>query len=101
MSMALGADRRYNFFFSPPAHLYAVTCVTEISLIVTLNNQFTTSHHDSTAVTLNMQLKKSNLYSDDRGKRDKHSDLSDNCVFVFWKIELEMTIPLLQNWVNL
>ena len=29
-----------NFFFSPPAHLCAVTYMTEISLIVTLNNQF-------------------------------------------------------------
>ena len=34
-------DCRSNFFFSPPAHLCAVTCMTEISLIVTLNNQFT------------------------------------------------------------
>ena len=33
-------DRRSNFFFSPPAHLCAVTYMTEISLIVTLNNQF-------------------------------------------------------------
>ena len=31
-------DRRFNFFFSPPAHLCAVICMTEISLIVTLNN---------------------------------------------------------------
>ena len=31
-------DRRSNFFFSPPAHLCAVTYMTEISLIVTLNN---------------------------------------------------------------
>ena len=39
-------DRRSNYFFSPPAHLHvcAVTCVTEISLIVTLNNQFTSNH---------------------------------------------------------
>ena len=29
-----------SFFFSPPAHLCAVTYMTEISLIVTLNNQF-------------------------------------------------------------
>ena len=36
-------DRRSNFFFSPPAHLCAVTYMTEISLIVTLNNQFTHS----------------------------------------------------------
>ena len=35
-------DRRY--FFSPPAHLCAVTCMTEISLIVPLNNQFTSPH---------------------------------------------------------
>ena len=35
-------DRRSNFFFSPPAHLCAVTCITEISLIVTLNNQLHT-----------------------------------------------------------
>ena len=34
-------DRRSNFFFSPPAHICAVTYVTEISLIVMLNNQFT------------------------------------------------------------
>ena len=35
-------DRRSNyFFFSPPAHLCTVTCMTEISLTVTLNNQFT------------------------------------------------------------
>ena len=39
--MAWEPDRRYNFFFSPPAHLCAVTYMTEISLIVTLNNQFT------------------------------------------------------------
>ena len=34
-------DRRSNFFFNPPAHLCAVTYMTEIFLIVTLNNQFT------------------------------------------------------------
>ena len=38
MSMAWEPDRRSNFFFSPPAHLCAVTYMTEISLIVTLNN---------------------------------------------------------------
>ena len=41
-------DRRSNFFFNPPAHLCAVTYMTEISLIVTLNNQFTLpypTHH--------------------------------------------------------
>ena len=31
---------RFNFFFNPPAHLCAVTYMTEIALIVTLNNQF-------------------------------------------------------------
>ena len=36
----LEPDRRSNFF-SPPAHRCAVTYMTEISLIVTLNNQFT------------------------------------------------------------
>ena len=42
MSMALGARTVGPiFFFGPPAHLCAVTYVTEISLIVTLNNQFT------------------------------------------------------------
>ena len=41
----LEPDRISNyFFFSPLAHLCAVTCMTEILLIVTLNNQFT-SHH--------------------------------------------------------
>ena len=46
MSMAWEPDRRSNFFFSPPAHLCAVTYMIEISLIVTSNNQFTshTSH---------------------------------------------------------
>ena len=38
MSMAWEPDRRSNFFFSPPAHQCAVTFMTEISLIVTLNN---------------------------------------------------------------
>ena len=37
-------DRRSNFF-SPPVHLCAVTYMTEISLIVTLNNQFTSPHY--------------------------------------------------------
>ena len=40
-------DRRSNFFFSPPAHLCAVTYVTEISLIVTLNNQFNSTTQPS------------------------------------------------------
>ena len=40
MSMAWEPDRRSNFFFSPPAHLCAVTCITEISLIVRLSNQY-------------------------------------------------------------
>ena len=43
MSMAWEPDRRFNSFFSPPAHLCAVTYMTEISLIVTLNNHFTNS----------------------------------------------------------
>ena len=38
MSMAWEPDRRSNSFFSPPAHLCDVTYMTEISLIVTLNN---------------------------------------------------------------
>ena len=38
--MAWEPDRRSNFF-SPPAHLFAVTYMTEILLIVTFNNQFT------------------------------------------------------------
>ena len=37
MSMAWEPDRRFNFF-NRPAHLCAVTYVTEISLNVTLNN---------------------------------------------------------------
>ena len=31
-------DRRFNFFLSPPAHLCAVTYITQISLHVTFNN---------------------------------------------------------------
>ena len=37
--LCLEPDRRSNF--SPPTHLCAFTYMTEISLIVTLNNQFT------------------------------------------------------------
>ena len=37
-------DRRSNFFFSPPAHPCAVTYMTEMAFIVTLNNQFTSPH---------------------------------------------------------
>ena len=44
-------DRRSNFFFSPPAHLCAVTYMTEISLIVTLNNQF-----NSTQLLINLEM---------------------------------------------
>ena len=39
MCLAWEPDRRSNFFSSPPAHLCAVTCLTEISLHVTLSNQ--------------------------------------------------------------
>ena len=46
MSTAWEPDRRSNFFFIPPAHLCAVTYMTEISLIVTLNNQITTTWLD-------------------------------------------------------
>ena len=40
MSMAWEPDCRSNFL-SPPAHLCAVTCITEISSNVTLSNQST------------------------------------------------------------
>ena len=39
ISMAWDPERRSNFF-SPPAHVCAVTCITEISSIVTLSNQY-------------------------------------------------------------
>ena len=39
MSTAWEPDRRSNFF-SPPANLCAVTCMTEISLNLTLSNQY-------------------------------------------------------------
>ena len=43
--MAWEPDRRSNyFFFSPPAHLCAVTYMTEISLVVTLSNQFNSTN---------------------------------------------------------
>ena len=38
-------DRRYNFFFSPPEHLCAVTYITGISLHVTLNTNTLTHSH--------------------------------------------------------
>ena len=50
--MAWEPDRRYNFFFSPPAHLCAVTYMTEISLIVTLNNQFNSTQLNLCVVLL-------------------------------------------------
>ena len=50
--MAWEPDRRSNFFFSPPAHLCAVTYMTEISLIVTLNNQFNSTQLNSSNVRL-------------------------------------------------
>ena len=37
--------RRSNFFFVPPAHLYAVTYITEISLHVTLSKQSNSNWH--------------------------------------------------------
>ena len=43
-------DRRSNFFFSPPAHLCAVTCMTEIPLIVTLNNKFNSTQEYENAI---------------------------------------------------
>ena len=43
MSMAWESDRRYNFFFSPPAHLCAVTYITEKALHVMLSN-YSLSH---------------------------------------------------------
>ena len=55
--MAWEPDRRSNFFFSPPVQLCAVTYMTEISLIVTLNNQFT--YHELTtqkAIKIRQQL---------------------------------------------
>ena len=39
MSMAWEPDHRSNIF-STPAHLCAVTCIPEISLIVTLSSQY-------------------------------------------------------------
>ena len=47
MSMAWEPDRRSNFFM-PPAHLCAVTYMTEIPLIVTLNNQFNPTYETLT-----------------------------------------------------
>ena len=46
--MAWKPDGRSNSFLSPPAHLHvcAVTYMTEISLIVTLNNQFSHTHEN-------------------------------------------------------
>ena len=40
-------DFRPNVFFSPPAHLCAVTYMTGISLIVTLNNQFNNNNNNN------------------------------------------------------
>ena len=47
-------DRRSNFFFSPPAHLCVVTYMTEISLIVTLNNQFTYLNYKRIITVINI-----------------------------------------------
>ena len=64
-TMAWEPDRRSNFFFSPPAHLCAVTYMTEISLIVTLNIQFT---HSLTRV----QCYRNSQYKAEEGSNTKH-----------------------------
>ena len=64
--MAWEPDRRSNSFFSPPAHLCAVTYMTEISLIVTLNNHSLT--HSLTIYTLNHITKNVYKYAKRSGK---------------------------------
>ena len=60
LSIAWEPDRWSYFFFSPHAHLCAVTCTTEISLIVTLNKQHT---HSLSSVYLIMFLRIVKCYS--------------------------------------
>ena len=57
-------DRRSNFFFSPPAHLCAVTYVTEISLIVTLNSQFNSTQLNE--IYINKYYNDFKIYRSDR-----------------------------------
>ena len=55
-------DRRSNFFFSPPAHLCAVSCMTEISLIVTLNNLLTSPLSSAAVISSTIEDKASKRY---------------------------------------
>ena len=66
MSMALGPDCRSNFFFSPPAYLCAVTYMTEISLVVTLNSQFALPLLYSVFIIYSFRLTGGSVYSVDR-----------------------------------
>ena len=52
----------YNFFFSPPAHLSAVTHMTEISLIVTLNTPIQLNSNSVIDVTAQMDWRWSWTY---------------------------------------
>ena len=70
MSMAWEPDRRSNFFFSPPAHLCAVTYMTEISLIVTLNTQFT--------FTFKKKRKKRDSDGDTEGESSQDDEVNNN-----------------------
>ena len=56
-------DRRSDLF-SPPAHLCAVIYMTEISLIVTLNNQFTSpvTAHSAIYIYISFKSLKYNYY---------------------------------------
>ena len=44
MSMLREPECWSDFFFNPPAHVIAVTCITEILFIVTLGDQYSFTH---------------------------------------------------------
>ena len=82
-------DRRSNFFFSPPAHLCAVTYMTEISLIVTLNSR-------AVRCTENIGASRFALYGSgfDSGIPDFGSVRTLHCAFNTTMVEVENNLSL-------
>ena len=91
--MAWEPDRRSNSFFSPPAHLCAVTYMTEISLIVTLNNKFTHSLKGPWKVAVCVHPKHFQTLTIERHMRLQQL-LGHPKVVALGEIGMDLTIPM-------
>ena len=103
MSMAWEPGRRSNFFFSPPAHLCIVTCITEISLIVTLSNQYSLSSYKciSDFHDINVRVQISLHLSLKRVDSTFVFSIAHLCVVESWKSPPLITSALgLNDWVG-